>query len=177
MESGAGIGAHALALSTLVGEKGRVYACEADARHRRVLQNNVDANGRTNIAVTSYDPGSLEAAVAESVDGMGIERLDVLKVAEPGSAPRILAGASETLWRTRCALFLALASPAEGVDVAGNVKEFGYRCWRFETALHNPDNFNRRTEDIFAGRSALALLAIPEEIQVELAVSNLIEVG
>ena len=45
---------------------------------------------------------------------------------------------------------------------------FGYRCWRIRTPLFNSDNFNRRRENVFGDRSALALLAIPEELEVEL---------
>jgi len=35
------------------------------------------------------------------------------------------------------------------------------------TPLYNPQNFNRREGDIFDGRVARALLAIPEEIDVD----------
>ena len=176
LESGAGIGAHTLALSTLVGDAGRVYACEADVRRRRILRNNVDANGRKNIVVMSYDPGDSAVTPTESVDAMGIERLDLLKVAAPGSAARILAGGAETLWRTRCAVFFSVASDAECSEVVGSMKEFSYRCWRSQTTLFDADNFNRRTEDIHSGRAALAVLGIPEEVHVDLLFPNLVEV-
>jgi hypothetical protein len=56
-------------------------------------------------------------------------------------------------------------------------REFGYRCWRMETALFNPQNFNRREADIFAGAQATALLAIPEEIDVDIALDDCIEIS
>jgi len=37
-------------------------------------------------------------------------------------------------------------------------------------------NFNRRDADIFAGRKALALLAIPEEIDVDIALDQCVEI-
>ena len=46
------------------------------------------------------------------------------------------------------------------------MEQFGYQCWRMETPLFDPDNFNRRENDVFEGRSALALLALPEETEV-----------
>ena len=57
----------------------------------------------------------------------------------------------------------------------GRAKEFGYRCWHFEAPMFNPANFNRRDDDIFSGRSASALLAIPEEAAVDLPLAGCVE--
>jgi hypothetical protein len=46
-----------------------------------------------------------------------------------------------------------------------------------ETPLFNPQNFNRRETDIFDGGSALALLAIPEETEVDVALGECIEIS
>jgi hypothetical protein len=46
-----------------------------------------------------------------------------------------------------------------------------------ETALFNAENFNRREADIFSGRTALALLAIPEEIDVDIALDDCVELS
>jgi hypothetical protein len=43
--------------------------------------------------------------------------------------------------------------------------------------LLNPQNFNRRETDIFNGATALALLAIPEEIEVDVALDECIEIS
>jgi hypothetical protein len=45
-----------------------------------------------------------------------------------------------------------------------------------QTALFNPANFNRRDTDIFGGEAALALLAIPEEAGVTVALDGCVEV-
>ena len=64
-----------------------------------------------------------------------------------------------------------------GLDtLAELVKRFSYRCWRLETALFNPANFNRRDTDIFAGGKALALLALPEEIDTSVALDQCVEI-
>ena len=48
--------------------------------------------------------------------------------------------------------------------LAEQVKGYGYRCWRIDTPLYDPANFNRRDDDLYAGQSALALAAVPEEM-------------
>jgi len=45
-----------------------------------------------------------------------------------------------------------------------------------ETPWFDAGNFNRRTEDIFAGTTALALVATPEEIERPLAQSSCVEI-
>ena len=93
-----------------------------------------------------------------------LTRLDWLKVNAPVEAQAILAGGEETLWRLRPVLLLGAAEEAELQALAERVKGFGYRCWRIETPLFDPANFNRRDDDLFAGRTALTLAAVPEEM-------------
>ena len=50
-------------------------------------------------------------------------------------------------------LLLGVADEAELQALAERVKGYGYRCWRMETPLFNPANFNRRDDDLFAGRT------------------------
>jgi hypothetical protein len=75
----------------------------------------------------------------------------------------VLEGAAQTLWRLRPAVFVQVQDAASMSAPAARLREFGYRCWRMETAYFNPGNFNRRDNDIFSGRTAQALLALPEE--------------
>src|SRR5207253_7886743 len=80
----------------------------------------------------------------------------------------LLAGAADTLWRLRPVLFVGTANEANFANVVDPVRAHGYRCWRMEASLFNSDNFNRRNDNIFGDRSELALLAIPEEVDVEM---------
>jgi hypothetical protein len=41
-----------------------------------------------------------------------------------------------------------------------------------EAPLFIRDNFNGRREDVFAGRTALALVAIPEEAQIDRLIAH-----
>ena len=74
-------------------------------------------------------------------------------------------------------LFLTIPDEEALESVKDRVREFSYRCWRLETALFNAQNFNRRDEDIFSGRTELALLAIPEETNIDVSFDGCSEVS
>ena len=149
------------------------------------MRQNLAANGVSNVTVMRRTLGSLgegegsETAMptSETLDELQLERLDWLKVDAGAAALDVLAGASETLWRLRPLLFLAAADEQGLRELTERAREFGYRCWRMETALFNPQNFNRRETDIFGGAKALALLAIPEEIDVDITLDQCIEIS
>jgi len=100
----------------------------------------------------------------------------LLKVGEEVLGATVLTGADATLWRLRPLLFVAAADVGELKQLATQVREYSYRCWKMEVALFNPANFNRREDDIFGGQVALALLAIPEEIDVDIDLDHCSEI-
>ena len=79
------------------------------------------------------------------------------------------------MWRLRPLLFLAAPDATSVSALAAKTGEYGYRCWRMETSLFQPSNFNCRETDIFSGHSAFALLAIPEEIDVDVDFPGCVE--
>jgi len=182
MEVGAGIGAHAVFLGRLLGDDGHLFLYEGRPVVKRILQQNLGANRIGNYTLmrrmlgrpgkTTPSTGEATAVVSETVDELRLERLDWLKSNEAVPALDVLAGAGDTLWRLRPRLLLAASSEAEVSAIAERVKEFGYRCWRMAMPLYNPDNFNRREADIFSGRLAWSVLAIPEEIEIDLALDQ-----
>jgi hypothetical protein len=180
MEVGAGVGAHAVFLGRMLGEGGHLFLYEGRPVVKRILQQNLGANRIGNTTLMrrmlgrpgETTPGAATGGVTETLDELRLERLDWLKSNETVSALEVLAGAEETLWRLRPRLLLAASSEAEVNGIAERVKEYGYRCWRMATPLYSADNFNRREADIFAGRIAWSVLAIPEEIEVDLALDH-----
>jgi tetratricopeptide (TPR) repeat protein len=171
MEVGAGVGAHAIALGEGLGPEGHLFLYEGRPVVRRVLTQNLGANRIGNVTVMRRrlgGPGGGEGT--ETLDELQLERLDWLKVNAPEVAQEILAGGEQTLWRLRPRLMLGVATQAELDALAEQVKGYGYRCWRMETPLYDAANFNRRDDDIFAGRTALALVAMPEESDTGLLV-------
>jgi tetratricopeptide (TPR) repeat protein len=178
LEVGAGVGEQVLFLAATIGAGGHLFLYESRPVVRRILQQNLGANRITNVTLMQRTLGATGEAAdrsSETLDELQLERLDWLKVNSSVSALDVLAGGSDTLWRLRPLLFLAAADEAVLTALASRVKELGYRCWRMETALFNPENFNRRDTDIFSGRTALALLAIPEEIDVDIALDGCVE--
>jgi FkbM family methyltransferase len=186
LEAGAGVGMHALFLGAAVGATGHLFVYEPRPVVQRILRQNLGANGVTNVTVMRRALGrsaargtdSAEAVgipLRESVDELRLERLDWLKVND-ASGVAVLDGAAETLWRLRPRLFLVAADATLLGTLAERVRAFSYRCWRLDTALFNAANFNRRDADIFAGRKALALLAIPEEVDVDMALDQCVEI-
>jgi precorrin-6B methylase 2 len=167
MEVGPGVGAHAVFLGRMLGEAGQLFLYEPQPVMQRILRQNLAANGVRNATVIG----------AETLDELQPERLDWLKVGAGGDALEVLAAGRETLWRLRPLLFLAAWDEATLTRLTERAREFSYRCWRMETALFNPRNFNRRETDIFGGRTALALLAIPEEIEVGMCLDPCTEIS
>jgi precorrin-6B methylase 2 len=180
LEVGAGVGEHALFLAAAVGEAGHLFLYESRPVVKRILQQNLGANRVTNITLMRRTLGAAGEATdrgCETLDELQLERLDWLKINGSVSAFDILDGGADTLWRLRPLLFLAAPDEPALTALASRVKEFSYRCWRMETAFFNPQNFNCHDTDIFSGRTALALLAMPEEIDVDITLDQCTEIS
>jgi len=194
IEAGSGIGVHALALARIIGATGHLIAYEADPLLLRILDQNLRSNDiRGLVTVMTRDLAGLIASTGASsaldsrtdsvvvgggvdtVDDLGLERLDLIKINDSHAAGAILEGAVQTLWRLRPVLFIAANDDTALVRTADRAKDFGYRCWRVETALFNAVNFNRRESDVFGGAVALALLAIPEEAGLSVSLAEYAE--
>jgi hypothetical protein len=159
VEAGAGVGAHAVALGRLLGANGRLVLAEARAATRRMLEQNLAANG---IACATLLPAEQGA----TVDALGLERVDGVKANLPVDAQSLVAGMADTLWRCRPWLLFGVADDAAFGRVAASLRDFGYRIWRMDVPLDPPDNFNRRAADRFGGRRALVLVSLPEELDL-----------
>jgi hypothetical protein len=161
LEAEPGVGAHALPPAAALGTSGHALLAESRPLMRRVLRDNLGANGVRNVTVLQSGVGRGDKAGSPSLDQLQLGRLDWLK-ANSGTAD-VLAGGDATLWRLRPRLFLSAVDPDEIASLAARVRAYGYRCWAITTPCFDRANFNRRAEDLLAGRDAVALLAIPEE--------------
>jgi len=178
MEIGAGVGMHALHLAVVISPAGHLFLYEARALHRRVLRQNLAANRVGNATLMRRTLGATPERAdysRETVDELHLKQLHLLKIGEDAPAPDVLAGARETLWRLRPALCIAASDPAELRELTTLAKDLGYRCWKLETPLFNPDNFNRRGSDIFSGRKTSALFAIAEELETDFPLAGCAE--
>ena len=195
MEVGAGIGAHSVFLAETVGAKGHLFLYESRPVMQQILRQNLAANRITNVTAMKRALGPPNRSSPDARDGpdfarntilenhrptetldeLLLDRLDWLKINDGSSALRAIEGASDTLWRLRPAMFITASDETMLTALKNRVQGFGYRSWRMETELYNPENFNGRDSDIFSGRTALALLAIPEEIDVDIVLDGCIE--
>jgi tetratricopeptide (TPR) repeat protein len=193
LEIAAGVGIHSLALARSVGNEGHVYLYESNPTNRRILLQNLGANRLSNFTILkqsfrgsprspSLKPEAVSAqerAAARAphpggatIDEMHFERLSWIKINEGEDAAAALAGATETLWRLRPLLLVSAPSDVKLRETADVIKEISYRCWHVERALFHPQNFGKRNDDIFGGKRSSALLAIPEEIDIDIALDN-----
>ena len=187
VEVGPGIGVHAIALAGTAPE-GRVYLYENRPLLRKILNNNLAAN---DVAIATMmkcelrgcHPAANGAGEAtartdddgETIDELRLEKLNLLKTSEHCDPVTVIEGAAETLWRHRPYVFCAVEDAEHASRLAECMTQFGYRSWRMDTPLFNPDNFNGQVRDIFAGRSAHAVLAVPEEIEMDVELPHCVE--
>jgi FkbM family methyltransferase len=197
MEVGAGIGAHSLFLAETMGAAGHLFLYESRPVMQRILRQNLAANRITNVTAMKGALGRPNRPApearegpdfgghtilenhppTETLDELLLDRLDWLKINDGSIALQVLEGATDTLWRLRPAMFITAGDEAMLTALKNRALGFSYRCWRMETAFFNAENFNRRDTDVFSGRTALALLAIPEEIDVGVVLEGCVELG
>jgi len=184
LEVGAGIGAGSLWLAGRVGPAGHLFLYEDDRMFRQALQQNLKANriqsatvmrrrlrrgmrdvssSANGVRYADLPESNSPAQPEESIDELRLEKLDWLKVNHADPAFEVIEGAGETLWRLRPALHLHATGEDALRRLATRLRDFGYNCWACETTLYNPANFNNRDIDLFSGKTALALIALPEE--------------
>src|SRR5439155_1197158 len=130
----------------------------------RVLQQNLALAGSKNVTVMR---GLLrrrlqDAQPSETIDELRLTRLHLLKINGRISGIAVLQGAIETLWRLRPIVSIEVLDVAVD-EIAASLRASGYRCFRTDTPLFNPQNFYRRTDDVFAGRVSATVLGFPEE--------------
>jgi hypothetical protein len=148
---------------------------------RQALAQNLRANNVTNATLMqrrmrcatrvqeAHRASGLAAGSEDSIDDLRLARLHFVKVNDSSNALPVLESAAETVWQHRPLLQFNLESDEAFPQLTRRVGEFGYACWRCEKSLFNPDNFNRRTDNRFGGRRALALIGVPEESDMELS--------
>ena len=156
----AGIGLHAIALAGSVGADGQVLAIERSPILRQILLQNLEINELQGVSVM---PAS---AATQSLDDLAFDRVDFVRIGDPGEVARIVDGGEETLHNHAPTLMFS-EQPREGLDLLGRrMAKLGYRCWSIETVLFERTNFNCRDDDVFSGARSYALLALPKRLHI-----------
>lgn len=192
LEVGGEYGAHTLWLAQAVGDSGKVYVAEPCRLAFQLLCANVAINGLGNVytharwlgradeevdahkvpCALMHDAQPDERFSVTTVDGLGLERLDLLKSNVPGALIDLLAGASETLRSSRPLIYARLTGISRAEEEVRAIKEMGYRCWAHTPYMYNPENFNNESTNIFPGCAWQNVVAAPTESRFEFDASR-----
>lgn len=165
--AGTGSGVNALQLANALAPSGHVIACEPGPVHRRLLERNVSTHRVSNLTVlaTPLTGSAAESGLPQdaSVDELGLERLAALYVEASSDPIAVLDGAESTLWRDRPVLAIVADDPATTPNLVRRMADLGYRCLALDQSVFEQPNFNRRQDDVFAGRRYQVIFGVAEE--------------
>jgi FkbM family methyltransferase len=189
VDVGAHIGAHTLALASLVGPSGRVHAFEPQRLPHQLLCANIVANQLWQVEPWPIGLGSVprtlwydrpdygqegnfgavelstqRRAVAVDVrrlDDLGLGAIDFIKIDVEGMESDVLRGAAKTLRQHRPALYVENDRALSAHGLISTLQSFGYQAWWHLAPLFNPDNHASNRTNLFPGVVSLNMLALP----------------
>ncbi len=183
LEVGAGVGAHAVFLGRMLGEAGHLFLYESRPVLQRIMRQNLAANGVGNVTVMrralgsrgEEDSGRSRRAKRwtncswSGWTGSRSMRVLLRWTCLPGRARRCGGCGRCCSWRRRTSRGCARwrSRRANSAIAAGG--------WRRRCSIRRISIVARRTS--LPARKALALLAIPEEIDVDIALDECIEIS
>jgi FkbM family methyltransferase len=196
---GANIGSHTLLFSELVGSAGHVLAFEPQRKIFHMLCANLALNGIAN--VSSYqngvgqEPGVLmvsspgtkemanfggislseqgnEAVGILTLDSLGLERLDFVKIDVEGMEESVIRGGLDTIRRLKPKLYVENDGGEEKIEKSASlirtIRDLGYRLWWHVAPLYQPGNFRGHNQNIFSQFIvSISMLCIHSDEQVE----------
>jgi Tfp pilus assembly protein PilF len=174
VEIDAGIGVHTVALSRLVGTEGMVFAFEGDPVVRRLLTENLRANKGRNVTVLT-PPAAGEPESIQFVSELRSSRLDWLKFSGTSGAIRAIDATEDAIWTMRPRMLLNVGDDL--ADVGDKLASFGYATWLHRSPAYRRGNFNRVAPTVSSDFEQCAILAIPEEIAVDVPLDDCSPIG
>jgi len=191
VEAGANIGAHTVHLAKLVGEQGAIFAFEPQRIVFQTLCANIALNQLVNVVtrqqglgrefgemvLPNVDPrvennfgglsllpdGVGERVGIVTIDSLGLQRCNLIKVDVEGMEEEVIAGAVNTIAKFRPLLYLENDRVEKSASLIRFLQSLSYRVWWHITPLYNPDNFLKNAENIFGGVVSINILCQPEE--------------
>lgn len=192
IDVGANIGTHTLALAKLVGPTGAVYSFEPQRAIYDILRSNVAANGLENVSTFCAAAGAAEGscripkidygstnnfglvAVGDgevevprmTIDGLQLQKLDLIKVDVEGSEADVLTGAAATIARSRPILYVENNNAAKSKALVALIRSLKYRLWWHLSAYYNEMNFAGNPHNEWPGRYDPYVVCLPVESPV-----------
>jgi FkbM family methyltransferase len=206
VEAGANIGSHTLHLSQIVGPAGQIHAFEPQRRIFQILCANLALNNIANVHVRPQGLGAVndtmwvsspdvsaaanfggvalgssgnESVEIVTLDQLGMQRLDLIKIDVEGMEEAVLRGGIETIRRLRPTLYLENDPADARLDKSASlikfIRDLGYRMWWHLPSLYSPGNFRGFQENIFPKNVvSINMLCIRDD---EAVTTNFLEVA
>jgi FkbM family methyltransferase len=199
VEVGANIGAITVPLARAVGPTGRVLAFEPQTAVCQLLTRNLADNdlpwaqavpaalgqavGLASIPVPTYtQPGNFGAvslgktagqgeacAPVLSLDSLGLEQLDLLKIDCEGMEVEVLLGARATIARCRPAVYVENDRTERSAELITLLGELGYTLWWHLPPLYNRRNAAGVARNVFPGIVSINMVGLPQGRQPHFA--------
>lgn len=192
VDVGANIGAMTVGMADRVGSKGRIHAFEPQGPIHELLRANTAfrpnvtlhraaagaAPGTIRVPKRDYDNAGNFGGVAlggdegdevpvVTIDSLNLQQLRLMKVDVEGMEADVLRGAAQTLQRCGPALFVENDRDERSAELISTIFGLGYRLWWHLTPLFRPDNFARRTEDVFDNAWSCNMIGFPRSVPVQ----------
>jgi FkbM family methyltransferase len=198
VEAGANIGAITVPMAKAVGNSGGVFAYEPQKAIFDILVDNstrealciiamndalgkaeeckrYSLNAENTGGVELRDKGEYEASII-ALDDIAMDHIDLIKADVEGMEVDVLLGARKTIARCRPLIYVENDRVENSQRLLDTLFAFGYRVWRHEPPLFNPDNFNGVKTDVWPNVVSINLIAVPEEKDVPEPVRGLTEI-
>jgi FkbM family methyltransferase len=190
IEAGANIGALTVPIARAVCGAGRLIAYEPQAVLAALLARNVGANGLAQVevrcAALGARPGSLRVppldyaatgnfggvslgadtgvdAPVDTIDGLDLARVDLIKIDVEGMELEVLHGADDLIARCRPMLHVENDRTDRSAALIAALLERRYVLWWHLSPLFSPDNHAGRADNIFPTAVSINLLCAPVE--------------
>lgn len=170
--AGANIGSLVVPVAQAIGHTGRVIAFEPQLHVYHLLCANVALNDLFHVECFRYAVGAERGVVAIprldptqklnaggvpigagddsvpclTIDGMGLQSLDILQADVEGSELALLAGAADTITRYKPLLYLEADRQEQRGALLTWLVDAGYEVWEHAPPLWNPANYMGATE-------------------------------
>ena len=190
IDAGANIGSFTVYFAQAVGREGRVHAFEPQRVIYHMLCANIALNRLHNVAshfgAVGAEPGEItvppvdygktdnfgglsltregegEAVPVLTIDGLGLERCDLIKIDVQGMEGEVLTGAAATIARFQPLLYVENDLKEKSEALIGQLFELGYRLYWHIPRLFNPKNFFRREENIYGNTVNINMICLPK---------------
>lgn len=188
VEAGANIGTHTVPLAKLVGREGVVVAYEPQRVVFQTLCANLALNSIENVharcaclgskagvafmpslnyastnnfgGVSAAAAGSGEQCAVQTIDGLGLPRVDFIKADVEGMELDVLLGAQKTIAQHRPFLYLEHDRPEKAPAVAQHLSSIDYLMFEHRPLLYRPNNHFKNLQNPFGGIISANIVAV-----------------